>query len=157
MKQKVDKTPRWAERLVQEIVDKQNDQWREEGSFRRISTYWIEWYKEPDHSKSWGDCWSNYRGYRIRIHAGTSGKDLKMVLLHEVAHMIAGNSEHHSEKFWEVAFRLYKEIGISLSYAISREKDYKMTALVGYHKALGKTDEQIKRVMRRERRARRAK
>lgn len=76
-----------------------------------------------------------FRG-SVAVSAGTSEKDAKLVLLHELAHWVCtrGKSEGHTVRFWKKAFELYKRYGIDMEYAFSREKDYKQTAVSVYER-----------------------
>lgn len=51
-----------------------------------------------------------------------------MVVLHELAHWITEEKEHHSVKFFRQAFKLYDEYEISKSHYLKREIDYKQRA-----------------------------
>lgn len=62
---------------------------------------------------------------RISITAGKSRKDQKLVLLHELAHLIAPKKEHHGEKFWEIAWVLYRRYKVPINYAKKREYLYR--------------------------------
>lgn len=72
----------------------------------------------------------------IRIRAGKSIEDQRLVLLHELAHHIAGKSKKrgHDKKFWDLAFELYRTYGVELEYAFKREKDYKVGAVLAYNR-----------------------
>ena len=65
---------------------------------------------------------------RIAITAGTSKKDQKLVLLHELAHLLAPEKEHHGAEFWKIAWKLYQQYGVPLPYARKREFKYRKMA-----------------------------
>lgn len=65
---------------------------------------------------------------RISITAGQDRKDQKLVLIHELAHCIAPQKEHHGRKFWEIAWQLYKQFKVPINYAKSREYEYRALA-----------------------------
>ena len=74
---------------------------------------------------------SSGRASRNRIHvtAGTDRKDQKLVLLHELAHWLTPG-EHHSARFWDKAWELYRRYKVPLRYARVREGSYRKGALV---------------------------
>lgn len=76
-----------------------------------------------------------FRG-SVGVVAGSSEKDAKLVLLHELAHWVCtrGKSMGHTVVFWKKAFELYKRYGVDMEYAFSREKDYKSTAVSVYER-----------------------
>ena len=75
-----------------------------------------------------------YVGDHITITGGKLLIDRKMVLLHELAHWILPITEHHSEKFWDIAWDLYRRFKIPINHAKHREFKYKKTAIVSYRK-----------------------
>lgn len=74
---------------------------------------------------------------RIVISAGTSRKDQKLVLLHELAHMVAAE-HHHDLVYWTCAWELYRDYGVDMAYAQKREFEYKATARKAYKLVTGK-------------------
>jgi len=61
---------------------------------------------------------------RIVVTTGKSRKDQKLVLLHELAHLLAPKKEHHGEKFWQIAWKLYRKYKVPINYAKKREYSY---------------------------------
>jgi hypothetical protein len=73
--------------------------------------------------KSWKDEANNE--FRILIAEGTDIKHCKLILLHELAHQIMPEGEHHGELFWKCAYALYRRYGLNMRYAYDMEKGYK--------------------------------
>lgn len=65
---------------------------------------------------------------KISITAGSERKDQKLVLLHELAHLIAPEKEHHGKIFWEIAWKLYRQYKVPINYAKQREYSYRKLA-----------------------------
>lgn len=78
---------------------------------------------------------SPFRG-RISIKASTEQQDQELVLLHELAHwvVVRTRSMGHTVHFWKKAFELYQRYGVDMTYAYSREKDYKQKAVQVYER-----------------------
>ncbi len=55
--------------------------------------------------------------------------DQKLVLLHELAHWLTPR-EHHSARFWDKAWELFRRYRVPLRYAKLREGNYRKGALV---------------------------
>ena len=66
---------------------------------------------------------------RIHVTAGTDRADQKLVLLHELAHWLTPK-DHHSPRFWDKAWELYRRYRVPLRYARIREGNYRKGALV---------------------------
>jgi hypothetical protein len=69
---------------------------------------------------------------RIAITAGQDRRDQKLVLLHEMAHVLAPEKEHHGEEFWKIAWKLYRQFKVPINYAKSREYEYRKLSKVVY-------------------------
>ena len=65
---------------------------------------------------------------RIVVTAGADRKDAKLVLLHELAHYVAGTEENHNAVYWRMAWTLYRVYGVPLRYALWREHSYRKAA-----------------------------
>ena len=76
-----------------------------------------------------------FRGI-VLVNAGTSRKDQKLVLLHELSHwvVVRGKAMGHTSRFWKMAFQLYDRYGMDMEYAFNREKDYKQGAVAVYER-----------------------
>jgi hypothetical protein len=61
-------------------------------------------------------------------------KEIKLVVLHEIAHWLMPYAEHHSEAFWDKAFELYRRYKIPMYYARRREGEYRKSAYSAYKK-----------------------
>lgn len=125
--------PEWVQELtIQTLIDEGIDD---------VPT--IEWWERPDLLPySGGTCYSN----KIKIRIGWDKKDQKLVLLHELAHWIADRKhqirgvsarEMHSQRFWDIAFRLYRKHRLT-TYGYRREKNYKKGAVIAYKKLKSK-------------------
>ena len=87
----------------------------------------VTWHKSK-HSYSSGRTWPGRkmcRRGRIHVTAGRDSRDQRFVVLHELAHHLLPASEHHSERFFRLAFLLYQRHGVPLRYARKREADMK--------------------------------
>ena len=115
--------PTWAKELAIQAV--------EENSRRKVPP--IAWRKSSiGCSSGKARMYSQKSGFMkysfILIRAGSSEQDQKLVLLHELAHWMCSRKEHHSMKFWRLAFDLYAKYGVDSEYAKQRESSYKKKA-----------------------------
>ena len=85
----------------------------------------VRFTRQP-HEHSSGRAWQSGR---IHVTAGTDRKDQKLVLLHELAHWLTPK-DHHSPRFWDKAWELYRRYRVPLRYARIREGNYRKGALV---------------------------
>jgi predicted metal-dependent hydrolase len=76
------------------------------------------------HSKRNSTSATCYQHKYITITAGKDRRDTKMVILHELAHWVLPDNEHHGDNFWRLAFNLYKWQGLPLRVCINRESTY---------------------------------
>lgn len=91
----------------------------------------ISWHRGSAYLSS-GRTWPGRkfcRRGRIHVTAGSNTRDQRLVLLHELAHWLLPPGEHHSERFWTLAFLLYRRYGVPLRYAEQRERDYRVGAV----------------------------
>ena len=80
-----------------------------------------------------GVCYKDH----ITICAGSHRVDCKMVILHELAHWV--NPEiHHSAKFWDTAWDLYRHFKLPVRYVNNREKHYRKGSVIAYRKSKDK-------------------
>ena len=121
MKNLVHNPPRWA----QELSDKVLAYWNASPELRaRVlpsNDYFnihypmdepiISWKKAP-HNAS-GVAYAR-RGVIIRVHPSASPVRVKLVLLHELAHFLLPVGEHHSDRFWVLAWNLYRKFGLPI-------------------------------------------
>lgn len=135
-------TPEWAIELVKQVCK----------DYKRTLPSVLNWYiaKDPNRESSSGATWPPYKAWagqkaskgKIRITAGTAVHDQRLVLLHEIAHHITNKNrkkrEHHSIKFWRVAFELYSKYFDDMEYAYKREKDYRKKATQAYDEVRAK-------------------
>lgn len=67
---------------------------------------------------------------RLVVTAGSELVDQRLVLLHELAHLLVGPGHHHDRTFWRRAWGLYLADGqVSVAYALHREGAYREMAL----------------------------
>lgn len=84
----------------------------------------------------------------IRYSSTTPMWQKKMVLLHELAHCIAPNKAHHSDKFWEIAIGLYTQYKLPIRKVLKNEKNYRKTAGTTFAKIKGhKVPKRKKKIM----------
>lgn len=109
--------PRWAVALLLQISF----------DYRRKDIPTLIWYRMSRHTGSSGVTQTSRWLKRnvISVRAGKKPEDVKHVVLHEVAHWLAGCNEGHSLAFYRVLFELlhaYHRDGIA--YAVDRERKY---------------------------------
>jgi len=119
--------PAWAQALTAKVLKD-----------RDYHGVYLVWHRRKTDASS-GHC----GGRRIVVTAGTSRKDAKLVLLHEVAHAL-NRGDHHGPKFWDTAWELYRDYGVNLVYAQRREFAYKAGARQAYKRIIGKRALRIK-------------
>jgi hypothetical protein len=69
-----------------------------------------------------------YDSTGISIVAGTDVAQLRLVLLHELAHYIVGPAHQHDERFWRLCWELYRRHSVELGYAWAAETAYRKGA-----------------------------
>ncbi|KKK96475.1 hypothetical protein LCGC14_2662390 [marine sediment metagenome] len=69
---------------------------------------------------------------RIVLRAGKERRDQKLVLLHELAHWLIPEGQHHSPTYWDKCWDLYYRYGVPIRYALTRERNYRKGAVVAY-------------------------
>lgn len=78
----------------------------------------IHWRHSKYNNSSSGIC---YQHKHITVTAGKDRRDAKLVLLHEIAHWVLPDKEHHGDNFWRLAFDLYRTNGLPVRVCINRE------------------------------------
>lgn len=124
-----DNMPQWAQDLV-DLVCKDYDiltpqiTWKD-SLHKGIKTGYSHGrsWKYSEGTKKNGDKYPSES--RILIAVGIDEQHQRLVLLHELAHQIAPEGEHHGEVFWKCAYGLYRRYGINLRYAYDNEKTYR--------------------------------
>ncbi len=71
-----------------------------------------------------------------RFYPVTNRADQKITLLHELAHWFT-QGEHHSPRFWDVAWALFRRYKMPLRYAAWREGLYRKEAVAAYRRSRG--------------------
>lgn len=118
------KVPAWAYGLVATVL-------KDEGAYDIVKLCW----RRGSNGLSSGRTFSTSR--RIVVTAGRGRTDQKLVLLHELAHILTPK-ENHSPKFWDKAWTLYQRYGVPMAYAQKREFVYKAGARASYKRIIGK-------------------
>jgi Zn-dependent peptidase ImmA (M78 family) len=81
---------------------------------------------------SQGTAYNHPTKYQITISEGNDPTHRMLVVLHELAHVIQPQGEHHGENFWKCAYTLYRKYGwkygIDIRYAYEIEKRYRNMA-----------------------------
>lgn len=89
---------------------------------------------------------------RIIVTAGKDRRDQKLVLLHELAHVIGPPKASHDAQFWDTAWRFYDKYGVPFRYAIDREASYRAESVKAARRAGHRVSEQKERAAARTRR-----
>lgn len=108
-------TPKWAQDLMLNALL----WWESQGN--EVPNISLEW-RHRTGKQSTGTAYGDQD--RIRIRQGTDRVDAKLVLLHEIAHQIAKVNnpyEHHTQKFWNIAWQLYRWAKLPVRYCLWRE------------------------------------
>lgn len=120
-------TPVWAQKLVSDA---------------------IKWYTKQEHvkAKAPGFIWrhriglnssghTRLRENQIFITAGRNRVDLKLCILHELAHCLAPReAQFHTVAFWDITWKLIRWAKLPIRYCKQREGEYKKGALVAYRR-----------------------
>ena len=109
-----DAPPRWAAELIRRVCAEHR---------RRAPA--VRWRRR---SQPWTSGAVYYDGTGIGIVAGTDVQQLRLVLLHELAHYLVGPTHQHDERFWRRCWELYRRHGVDLGYAWSAETAYRKGA-----------------------------
>lgn len=128
------KIPKWADGLINLVItDYQST--RPEINWRRAHSKKIfyngELLNTREKSKYSSGCTNSKR---IAITVGSSRKDARLVLLHELSHWLCPKGEHHGKLFWDLAFELYRKYKVPMYYALNREKRYRKEAQFAYRR-----------------------
>ena len=129
------KKPKWAEEIILSVCKEYNlsepkVNWRrshkqKKGFYTESNGNNIPIFK-PKRYFSSGVAYTTEN--EISITAGSERKDQKLVLLHELAHLISPKEEHHGKVFWEIAWKLYRQYKVPINYAKEREYSYRKLA-----------------------------
>jgi len=90
-------------------------------------------WRKTKHNYSSGRC-QYYSTPRIVVSAGKNRFDQKLVLLHEIAHA-ANPKQHHSDKFWDTAWNLYRWAKLPIRKTLQNEGNYKKGAITAYKRS----------------------
>ena len=142
------KPPEWATMLMEQVLKDEGLKikpvlnWRD--SKRSVWSSGQAWhpskkayyrYKDNRTTNGWDYKRVKYTArYKITITAGSQSQDQRLVLLHELAHVICPKNVNHGAVFWRKAWELYKRYGVDLEYALNREKGYRKESEIQYRK-----------------------
>ena len=107
--------PKWAQDLTLNALL----YWESQGN--KVPNISLEW-RHRSGKQSTGTAYG--QSNRIRIRQGTDRVDAKLVLLHEIAHQIAkidNPYEYHTQRFWDIAWQLYRWAKLSVRYCLWRD------------------------------------
>lgn len=104
--------PVWARRVVDEVV-------REFGPLAHPGPS-VEWRRSKVKAYTTGRTWPAID--RIVVTAGTDRSQQRWVLLHELAHWLAGPGHKHDVTFWDAAYALYAYHGVYRQAAAHESK-----------------------------------
>lgn len=124
-------TPRWAQDLTINAILYLHS------SGRNAELPDIKWRRAQRLSSS-GVTYPDH----IRIVAGTSRIDCKMIILHELVHWIFPlkseghiyGHEGHTPRFWDLAWELYRWAKLPVRYCLNREAEYRKGAVLAYRR-----------------------
>lgn len=94
--------PAWARRVVNQVV-------AEYGPLAHPGPS-VQWRRSKVKRHTSGRTWAH--ADRIVITAGSDRSQHKWILLHEMAHWLAGPGHHHDDTFWDAAYELYRTFGV---------------------------------------------
>ncbi len=132
-------TPKWAQQIIAAEcaargIPEPEMVWRHSktalGSTGRCGTKRIVVTVAINPPPYWTPDWE--RHYPLSARA-----DQKITLLHELAHWFT-QGEHHSPRFWDVAWALFRRYNVPLRYAAWREGLYRKEATAAYRRSRGK-------------------
>ena len=116
-------TPLWAQNLVLDACL----WWENQGNTSRLPT--LKW-RHSRHFFSSGH--AHYGEAEITITAGTDRHDQRMVLLHELAHILRPRG--HTAAFWGCAWSLFRWAGLPIRKTLARESGYMKGAAIAYRR-----------------------
>ena len=124
--------PKWAQDLALDAAV----WWESKGN--RVTTFALQWHRHQRRNSS--GTW-HLVGSRIILHGGRNRLDAKLVLLHELAHVLTTtvDKDHgwdHSPTFWDTAWSLYRWAKLPMKYCKLREFTYRKEAKASYARVL---------------------
>lgn len=115
------KPPLWAQRIVTDVCAAENIEEPEVNWRRSRTNYWSSGQASRRH---------------MTITAGTERKDQRLVLLHELSHVIlmqqSNHDGHHPPELFAKVFELVWKYGPNIKWAKEREFSYRVAAKAGY-------------------------
>jgi hypothetical protein len=117
--------PQWATDLLWRVADDEGRLAIPSLTWRRAGKRW-HGARPQSSSGHW-----NPEKWCIVVTAGASRRDQKLCLLHEAAHWLAPEGEHHGDTFWVIAFRLFRRYGVPMRLAKESSLRYRKGAIVG--------------------------
>jgi len=108
-----------------------------EGQGKPVPLFTITWRRSKGYRQSSGRAFTPANGrYHLVVTAGTHRLDQKLVVLHELGHILTGPG--HTPTFWDNAWALYRWAKLPMTYCKEREGPYKVEALRAYARSRGK-------------------
>lgn len=132
------KIPNWVNDLVKQVVEEYRKPflplivWRRSHGKKEWNAKYSMYEKKEKRRTSSGVTYCKEN--KIVITAGKLRKDQKLVLLHELAHWLLPDGEHHGKAFWDLAFELYRKYKVPMYYALNSEKNYRKGAALAYRR-----------------------
>lgn len=123
--------PKWAQKIIREVsreyhlAPSVNWRWAKNRSHSTGTAYWARQHIAITAGQGWN------------VGAVLFGQ--KLVLLHELAHLIAGQKANHSPEFYRIAFTLYRQYGLPINECKKAEYRYKpRNAKKGWRLSVGR-------------------
>lgn len=130
-------TPKWATELMAKVLEEEQAApvtlvWRRSKTHRIWLYRHDDWPRRrtSDGASEQSSGHAHPKERRIVVTAGSSRRDQKLVLLHELAHILTDH--HHAACFWDKAWELYRRYGVPIRYAQKREYAYRKEARAAY-------------------------
>jgi hypothetical protein len=102
--------PEWVSIIIDEVCARY-----------RVRRPRVQWWRREER---WSSGHWDRHAYKLHVTAGTDELDQRLVLLHELAHLLrdhrAKKPAHHDVRFWRIAWDLYEHYGIA-DHAAERE------------------------------------
>lgn len=113
--------PKWAQELVLRVALDEGREELPDVTWRRNHR---RWPYSSGHTK--------HGSRAVVVTAGTSLKDQRLVLLHELAHWLIGTG--HTDTFWDKAWTLYRRYKVQIRWAKAREGQYRKGSIAAYRR-----------------------
>lgn len=101
------KIPSWALEIIEEAI-------------QDYDLGWVEVNWRNSHQHPWSSSGRAWGRHKINILASKKPTEQKVVLLHELAHLIVSPNNKHDDQFWDTMLILCRKYGV-VKAALSRE------------------------------------